>query len=156
MVITFKVLTPSRLDSFSRHCLGAYFFLCLLPFFCRKSDDFEPKLGPRSKGPPCHFSSLFSSWSQKGSKGRPGGAQGHQKAPMGEPRGTHKEPRKRPGYPKRVLGDLFRARWREGRRQLYRFLRNSDQNPKKIDSWPLRLDPQEILINILIKLPSGL
>ena len=58
----------------------------------------------------------------KGVQGKPRGTQkesrGTKKAPRGSPGVLKREPRRRPGYPKRVLGDLFRARWREGRRQL--------------------------------------
>ena len=74
----------------------------------------EPKRGPGGpkRGP-------------REAKGDPKGIQGNQKGAQGELRGTQREPQRRPGYPKRVLGDLFRARWREGRRQLDIYIRRT-------------------------------
>ena len=64
----------------------------------------EPKRGPG--GP------------KRGPRGTQKESRGTTKAPRGSPGVLKRKPRRRPGYPKRVLGDLFRARWREGRRQL--------------------------------------
>ena len=89
-----------------------------------------------------YFWYLFSTWVPMGSKGRPGGAQGSPKGIQGDPKGVQgrprvtqkesrgtkkaprgspgvlkREPRRRPGYQKESW-DLFRARWRGGRRQL--------------------------------------
>ena len=106
MVITFKVLTPSRQDPFSRPCLGAHFFM-FVAAFSGKVTILSPNLDPKARVLHVTFRLFF----RPGTKRGPRGDQEVPKTPKGEPR-------KCPGYPKRVLGDLFRVRWRGGRRQL--------------------------------------
>ena len=77
--------------------------------------------------------SLFSSWAPMGSKGGPKGVQGGARGAQKGSRGNQGGPKRGEGEPKRdpggaqgdqkgVLGDLFRARWRGGRRQLYIYI----------------------------------
>ena len=61
-------------------------------------------------------------------KGDPKGVQGNQKGAQGEPRGAQKGAPEAPRVPKRVLGDLFRARWRGGRRQLDIYIHENIRN----------------------------
>ena len=117
MVITFKVLTPSREDLFSRPCLGAHFFV-FGTAFSRKVTILSPNLDPGARGHHVTFRVFFRLGPKRGPRRDPEVPKATKKRPWGSQGVPKREPRKRPGYPKRVLGDLFRARWREGRRQL--------------------------------------
>ena len=100
MVITFKVFDPFKTGPFFQTLSGSPFCHVCCRFF-RKSDDFESQLGPRSEGPPCHFSSLFFILAAQGVQGetrrcpRPpksahGGAQGYLKGSPAGAQGTQK------------------------------------------------------------------
>ena len=117
MVITFKVLTPSRQDPFSRPCLGAHFFM-FVATFSRTVTILSPNLDPRARVLHVTFRLFFRPGTKRGPRGDQEVPKATKKRPWGSPGVPKREPRRCPGYPKRVLGDLFRARWREGRRQL--------------------------------------
>ena len=73
----FEGVDPFKTGFFFQSLSGNPFFHVWYRFF-RKSKDFESQLGPRSEGPPCQFSSLFSSWGPlvaKVTKSRPQEAQ---------------------------------------------------------------------------------
>ena len=117
MVITFKVLTPSREDLFSRPCLGAHFFV-FGTAFSRTVTILSPNLDPGARGHHVTFRVFFHLGPKKGPRRDQEVPKATKKRPWGSPGVPKREPRRCPGYPKRVLGDLFKTRWREGRRQL--------------------------------------
>ena len=88
MVITFKVLTPSRKDPFSRPCLGAYVFM-LVAAFSGKVTICNPNLDPGARVLHVAFR-LFV---------RPGSKRGPRRD-QEVPKGTKRTPRGGQGYPK--------------------------------------------------------
>ena len=77
----------------------------------------SPNLDPKARALQVTFRLFFLSGTKRGPRGDQEVPKGTTKAPRGSPGVPKRESRRRPGYPKRVLGDLFTARWRGGRRQ---------------------------------------
>ena len=100
MVITFKVLTPSRQDPFSRPCLGAIFVM-FVAAFSGKVTILSPNLDPEARVLHVTFRLFFCPGTRRGPRGdqevpkgtkkRPGEAQGDPKGSPGSAQGTQKE-----------------------------------------------------------------
>ena len=108
MVITFKVLTPSRQDPFSRPCLGAHFFM-FVAAFSGKVTILSPNLDPKARVLHVTFRLFFRPGTKRGPRGDQEVPKATKKRPWGSPGVPKREPQRCPGYPKRVLGDLCRA-----------------------------------------------
>ena len=86
--------------------------------FSGKVTILSPNLDPKARVLHVTFRLFFRPGTKRGPRGDQEVPKATKKRPWGSPGVPKREPRRCPGYPKRVLGDLFRARWREGRRQL--------------------------------------
>ena len=110
-------MTPSREDPFSIPSLGAHFFV-FGTAFSRKVTILSPNLDPGGRGHHVTFHVFFRLGPKRDPRRNPEVPKATKKRPWGSQGVPKREPRKCPGYSKKNPGDLFRARWREGRRQL--------------------------------------
>jgi hypothetical protein len=86
--------------------------------FSGKVTILSPNLDPKARVLHVTFRLFFRPGTKRGPRGDQEVPKATKKRPWGSPGVPKREPRRCPGYPKRVLGDLFTARWRGGRRQV--------------------------------------